>query len=48
MEFDLIKEISKAQKGLSKKQIYYTKKDLEILHQYIMKQNERIKNKRYT
>lgn len=48
MEFDLIKEISKAQKGLSKKQIYYTKKDLEILHQYIMKQNERIISNRYT
>ena len=48
MEFDLIKEISKAQKGLNKKQIYYTKKELETLHQYIMKQNERIKNKRYT
>lgn len=48
MEFDLIKEISKAQKGLNKKQIYYTKKKLETLHQYIMKQNERIKNKRYT
>ena len=40
MEFDLIKEISKAQKGLNKKQIYYTKKELETLHQYIMKQNE--------
>ena len=48
MEFDLIKEISKAQKGLNKKQIYYTKKDLEILHQYIMKQNERIISNRYT
>lgn len=48
MEFDLIKEISKAQKGLSKKQIYYTKKELEILHQYIIKQNERIINNRYT
>ena len=48
MEFDLIKEISKAQKWLNKKQIYYTKKELETLHQYIMKQNERIKNKRYT
>lgn len=48
MEFDLIKEISKAQKGLNKKHIYYTKKDLEILHQYIMKQNERIISNRYT
>lgn len=48
MEFDLIKEISKAQKGLSKKQIYYTKKELEILHQYIIKQNERIISNRYT
>lgn len=47
MEFDLIKEISKAQKGLNKKHIYYTKKDLEILHQYIMKQNERIISNRY-
>ena len=37
MEFDLIKEISKAQKGLNKKQIYYTKKELETLHQYIIK-----------
>lgn len=48
MEFDLIKEISKAQKGLNKKHIYYTKKDLEILHQYIMKQNERIISNIYT
>ena len=30
MEFDLIKEISKAQKGLNKKQIYYTKKEVKL------------------